>query len=345
MKRFILLFLPVLFVVMNLQGSTNCVFVTVGSMQTLQASCTTDASLVVPDGFTMNLNGFTITASDPPGDHFRGGVVQKYGGTANVTNGTITVSTLADVCDGGADRLRGVLFDGASGFITNLKILNIHQGPVLSGCQEGNGIEVRNFGTSPATVSAFINANTVSGYQKTGIVVNGDSHGSVTNNTVSGFGPQNYLAQNGIQIGFGATAQVKKNTVSGNSYTGSSTVSGGILVVAGPFYGSNYSVGDQIDGNIVTGNDVGVWLSQIDGLGNPPATQTNIKVVNNTITNSAVNNGLVYQAGVADQGNNDKIINNKISGLGYNPATLPGSTFYVDADVSFTNRPKVHANR
>ena len=261
MKRLIVLFLPVLFVGMNLQGATDCVFVAAGSMRTLQASCMTDSSLVVPDGFTMNLNGFTVTGSDPSSGHFLGGVIQKYGGTANVTNGTITVSNLFDVCDAGADRLRGVLFDGASGFITNLKILNIHRSAVLNGCQEGNGIEVRNFGTSPTTVSAFIDGNTVSGYQKTGIVVNGDSYGTVTNNTVSGFGPQTYLAQNGIQIGFGATAQVKKNTVSGNAYTGTSTVSGGIIVVAGPYYGSDYSVGDQIDGNTVTGNDVGVWLT------------------------------------------------------------------------------------
>ena len=345
MKRFNLLFLPALFAVMNLQGASNCVFATAGSMQTLQASCTTDAPLVIPDGFTMNLNGFTVTGQDPAGDHFRGGVVQKSGGTANVTNGTITVSILADVCDGGPDRLRGVLFDGASGFITNLQILNIHQGAVLSGCQEGNGIEVRNLGASPSTVSAFIDGNTITGYQKTGIVVNGDSLGTVTNNVVSGFGPQIYIAQNGIQIGFGANAQVMKNTVSGNSYTGSSAASGGILVVAGPGYGSDYSVGGQIVGNTLTGNDVGVWLSQIDGSGNPPATQTNNKVMNNTISNSALTNGIRYQAGVSNQGNNDKIINNKISGIGYDPLTLPGSTFAVDADVAFTNRPKVHANR
>jgi parallel beta-helix repeat protein len=238
-----------------------------------------------------------------------------------------------------------VLFDGASGSVTNLQVLNINQnqGPVLSGCQEGNAIEARNFGGSPSTINVTIDGNTISGYQKTGIVVNGDATGAVTNNTITGDGPQGFIAQNGIQIGFGATAQVKRNTVTGNAYTGSSAVSGGVLVVAGPFYGSDYSVGDQIDGNTLVGNDVGVFLSQLDAAGDPPATSTNVKVVNNSISNSALTNGFAYQAGVSDQGNNDKIINNDISGAGYDPANLCGCTFAVD--VSATNRAKVHANK
>ena len=51
----------------------------------------------------------------------------------------------------------------------------------------------------------------------------------------------------------------------------------------------------------------------------------------------------VYQAGVADQGNNDKIVANQISRPGYYPNTLPGSTFAVDA--SYGIRAKVHANK
>jgi parallel beta-helix repeat protein len=327
-------------------AANNCTFVTKNNVITLQADCSTDASLAATDGMTLNLGGHTVTAHDPAGDHFRGGVVQQYGGTANVTNGTITTSGLAEVCDGGADRLRGVLFDGASGSITNLQVLNINQnqGPVLSGCQEGNAIEARNFGGSPSTINVTIDGNTISGYQKTGIVVNGDAAGVVTNNTITGDGPQAFIAQNGIQIGFGATAQVKRNTVTGNSYTGNTgDASGGVLVVAGPFYGSGYSVSDQIDGNTLIGNDIGVWLSQIDAFGNPPATPTSAKVTNNTISNSAVTNGIPYQAGVLDQGNNDKIVGNSISGAGYDPANPCGCTFAVD--VTATNRPKVHSNK
>lgn len=136
-----------------------------------------------------------------------------------------------------------------------------------------------------------------------------------------------------------------RNHVSGNSYIGSSTASGGVLVVGGPFYGGPFCVGVQVVQNTLINNDVGAFLSQLEADGSAPSTATNIKIVNNAIMNGAVTNGFVYQAGVSDVGNNDKIIANRISGAGYDPATLPGSTFAVDADLSFTNRPKVHANK
>src|SRR5205085_8057512 len=157
-------------------------------------------------------------------------------------------------CDAGVDRLRGIIFDGASGSITDNVVTNINQkqGSVLSGCQEGNAIEVRNCGTSATTIRVRIDSNTITGYQKTGIVANGNTDATITDNVVTGDGPQGYIAQNGIQVGFGATALVKRNQVSGNAYTGTSDASGGILVVAGPFYGSAFSVGDQIMNNTLT---------------------------------------------------------------------------------------------
>ncbi len=67
------------------------------------------------------------------------------------------------------------------------------------------------------------------------------------------------------------------------------------------------------------------------------------------VTNGGLTNnygGFGYQAGVADVGNNDKIITNRISGPGYDPDANPSAyTVKIDADVSFTNRPKVHANK
>lgn len=323
-------------------ASAACTFTTVKKTMTLTGNCTTTVSIAVPNGFTLDGAGYTITAVDPFSGHFKGAVIQNAGAVANVTNVTVTASGLLDVCDGGADRLRGVLFDGASGSITNVKAININQG--ASGCQEGNAIEVRNFGASATTNRVTIDGNTATGYQKTGIVANGDVDATITNNTVDGLGPVGYIARNGIQIGFGGTGMVKRNTVSGNSYTGTD-VSGGILIVGGPGYGGDFCVNVQVDKNIVTGNDVGVFLSQYEADFSAPATATNIKVVNNEIRNNAVNNGLIYQAGVSDVGNNDKIIANTISGAGYDPNTIFGATFAVDADTAFTNRPKVHANK
>ncbi|MBI5282609.1 MAG: right-handed parallel beta-helix repeat-containing protein [Candidatus Solibacter usitatus] len=324
-------------------AATDCTFTISRTTMTLNSDCNTDASIIVPNGFTLDGAGHTITAKDPAGGHFVGGVIQNGGASANVTHLTIATSGLANVCDAGGNRLRGILFDGASGRITDNRVMNINQG--ASGCQEGNGIEVRNFGSNPRTLHVTIDGNVVINYQKTGIVVNGNADGSVTDNVVAGAGPVGYIARNGIQVGYGASALVKRNQVTGNSYTGSSTVSGGIIVVGGPGYGGAFCIGVDISQNELDGNDVGVFISQYEADWSAPAAATNIKVVNNTIQNNAVTNGYIYQAGVSDVGNNDKIIANRISGAGYDPATLPGSTFEVDADSSFTNRPKVHANK
>lgn len=345
MKRICLTFLAILCLTAALSASANaqCTFTISKKTKTLNADCTTTSSIVVPDGFTLDGAGHTITAADPMGDHFKGGVIQNGGPSANVTNVKITTSGLADVCDGGAARLRGILFDGASGSITNNVITDINQG--ASGCQEGNAIEARNF-DSPAISRVVIDSNTVTGYQKTGIVANGNVDATITDNTVDGGAPVNYIARNGIQVGFGATGMVKRNTVKGNSYTGPD-VSGGIIVVGGPGYGAglDFCRNVQIMQNTITEADVAVFISQYEADLSAPATSTNIKVVNNTISKAGVTNGFIYQAGVSDVGNNDKIIANDISGAGYDPNTIPGATFSVDADTSFTNRPKVHANK
>jgi hypothetical protein len=49
--------------------------------------------------------------------------------------------------------------------------------------------------------SGVIDGNTVSAYQKNGIVVTGSgTTASVTNNTVRGLGPVVFIAQNGIEV-------------------------------------------------------------------------------------------------------------------------------------------------
>ena len=66
-------------------------------------------------------------------------------------------------------------------------------------------------------------------YQKNGITLTGTVNGTVIGNTVTGDGPINYIAQNGIQVGYGASALVRGNTVSGNNYTPTSYTACGLL--------------------------------------------------------------------------------------------------------------------
>jgi len=210
-------------------ASAQCSFTTVATTSTLDGDCVTDTTILIPNAVTLDGAGHTITAVDPLGGHFLGAVVKNGGGSANVKNLTVTASALTDVCDGGNDRLRGILFDGASGEITDNTVININQG--ASGCQEGNGIEVRNapFDNSGSDLFVLISGNVVTGYQKNGITANGSVAATITGNTVTGAGPVNYIAQNGIQIGFGGTAMITDNVVSGNNYTPASFVACGIL--------------------------------------------------------------------------------------------------------------------
>jgi hypothetical protein len=193
--------------------------------------CFTDQTIAVPNRYTLDGQGHTITAVDPANGHFLGAVVGNETGAAwvGVTNLTVTASGLADSCDGGTDRLRGILLDGAGGSITDNTVTDVNQGH--SGCQEGNAIEIRNFPEGSADrTNVTISGNTVSGYQKNGITANGQVAASVLGNTVTGAGPIDYTAQNGIQVGFGATATVKGNSASGNWYTPQSDVACGLLL-------------------------------------------------------------------------------------------------------------------
>lgn len=234
--------------------------------------------------------------------------------------------------------------------ILNSNIHDIGESP-HNGTQHGIGIYWRAF-FAQGGVTGRIVGNTVTAYQKGGIVVNGTgSQATIFDNTVTGDGHVTFIAMNGIQIGYGASASVMRNRVSDNSFIGTpgdGSASGGILVVGGAGYGTcpdnndcPYTVNSKINDNVLTNNDVGIYLSNLASDYSAPVTATNIKAVNNTISNDLCFNQ-AYQAGISDVGNSDKIINNTISGDGYRNCT---NGFAVDADVSFTDRAKVHANK
>jgi hypothetical protein len=127
----------------------------------------------------------------------------------------------------------GVVANGVALSVTNSTIRNIGETP-LNGSQHGNAVVYIN------GASGTISGNSISSYQKNGITVSGKAADGVTagpktsasvlNNVVTGQGPITYIAQNGIQISYGATATVKGNTVSGDNYTPTSYVACGLLV-------------------------------------------------------------------------------------------------------------------
>jgi len=222
-----------------------CSFSESGDTLTLLADCTTDQTILVPNGKTLEGGGFSITAVDPAGGHFLGAVVANAGATASVINLTVSASNLAPACDSFPSSLAGIRLDGASGSITNNTVTGIQQGSGGDGCQEGDAIEVRN--TATGTPSVTVTGNTVSAYQKTGILVNGPLAAVVTGNTVTGYGPVGFIAQNGIQVSRGATAQVTDNTISNNFYTPESDYACGLIIYQadGVKVGKNSFIGNE----------------------------------------------------------------------------------------------------
>ena len=245
----------------------------------------------------------------------------------------------------------------ASVDVTNNSVHDIGESP-LNGTQHGVAIYYR--ACSPnSSATGTIAGNTLTNYQKGGIVVSCSGAAvSISGNTVTGQGPVTYIAQNGIQVGYGATGQVTRNTIKGNAYSGlNNASSAGILLFGG--CGLPITTGIQIVKNTLgsstptDGNDIGVALTNYDPTCSTGQTaSTNNKTINNTITNEETTNvsgngpGAGYQAGILDVGVNDKLINNKIDGAGYNSTTgscaSPGACLSIDTSSAIS--AKVHAN-
>jgi len=126
----------------------------------------------------------------------------------------------------------GVVADGAAVDIT-ADIHDIGENP-LNGSQHGVAVLYTTVHQSGSTTlnaaTGTLSGSTITHYQKNGVVVSGAGASvNVLNNTVTGQGHINSIAQNGIQISAGASALVKGNTVSGNWYTPATVTACGLL--------------------------------------------------------------------------------------------------------------------
>lgn len=282
------------------QAATTCTFAddSLSMVMTLQGNCTTDETILVPDGYTLDGADYRITASDPSGDHFKGAVVTNAGTVAHITNLGVNMTGLSNVCDAGDDRLRGIMLEGAAGSISNSIVANVNQG--ASGCQEGNAIEVRNApfdNTHPNTLSVEISHNKVENYQKTGILVNGDVSVYTHHNTVGASATQSSLAANSVQYGFGATGDIMNNEIEGNQWLGASDFVGTAVLL---YLADN----TQFKHNHVQGNsDVGVY-----GLAD------NLYIRSNIVKDLGVD-GPHGDYGIGNWGTNSVVLDNRVVGF------------------------------
>ncbi len=326
--------LAVLFAVVALVGVASFGFLNVSSARAA-VTCT-------PTGFVRDSINLTAAVINPPGTF--SSTINATGCNIGIYYGTGTTGTVNKAEIFGANYF-GVVNNGGNVTITKSRIHDIGEIP-FNGTQHGVAI----YFADGSMAKGSIKNNVVYNYQKGGIVVNGvGSSAPIIGNTVTGFGPVNFIAQNGIEVGDGAQATVSGNKVTGNSYTGTAgAASGGILIFGGACFGSVYTTGIRVTENTLIGNDVGIYLVNLDGSCLPPTTPTKDVASQNTIRNNAVNNtsgngpGAGYQAGISEEGDKDSMINNEICGKGYTPVTPPPYLYKID--VTVTNNPIVRGN-
>ena len=274
-------------------AANECSFQVTGSRWTLASDCTTDASIVVPDGFTLDGAHHTIVAVDPPGGVFRGGIIVSGGAAATVINTVLSALMLADRCESGHDRLRAIYFNGASGVIQGNTILNVNKSG--SSCQEGNGIEVRNADLEDRPAAVDILDNVVEGFQKTGIVASGNVHVTIRGNSIGASMAQRVLVANGIQVGAGARAAIEANAVAGNTWDRGDAAGTAILLV-------NTAPGTVVRGNVVMGNaDVGIYV-MADG----------VRVERNRLTDTGTDGA--FDVGIGNYGEGNVFAGNSVTG-------------------------------
>jgi Right handed beta helix region len=183
-----------------------------------------------------------------------------------VQNATVTISHIT--VDGANDGLTGcgvdaigIYYQNSSGTITDSAVRNVLLPASLQGCQDGLAINVEsNAGTPAVTISN----NSVRNYDKNGITASGPGTAGVgpnvtiTGNTVVGLGPTTVTAQNGIQVGGGASGKITSNIVTDDIFTnspdcasaGTCTGSSGIIIFA--------SAGVVVSGNTVESTQFGI---------------------------------------------------------------------------------------
>jgi hypothetical protein len=181
-----------------------------------------------------------------------------------VQNATVTISHMA--VDGANDQLTGcgvdavgIYFKNAAGVITDNAVRNVLLPPGLQGCQDGLAINVESSTATAVTISN----NSVRNYDKNGITASGPSGPNgpkvtITGNTVVGLGATTVIAQNGIQIGYGASGSIQNNYVADDIYlnppdcasSNSCYGSSGILIWA--------SHGIAVSGNTVESTQYGI---------------------------------------------------------------------------------------
>ncbi len=212
---------------------------------------------------------------------------------------------------------------------------------------------------SPQASGGLIRGNTIYNYQKSGIDLRGANCSGTSSapiriiaNQITGKGPTDQIAQNGIvTIGLSFVAIVG-NTIGGHVYTGPlEAASAGLNILGGPCFSLPFQKNTILDGNRLVGNDVGIYLLNFTaGCEVAPAiAQKNIisenDILNYAVLNTSGNGEGPYQIGISITDNQTDVKNNNICGAGYDSANEPEGGFVDLIDPAGSVKLKLKSNK
>jgi hypothetical protein len=283
--------------------------------RSLTGDCTVDSTQTVADGWTLDGNAHTITASGS----FSGAVFTNAAGSGS-TPATMTIGHVTIDASGvsGADV---ILFDGAKGRVNEVNItggapygveikntglaatfattdqVKVDNGTSIHGYQQA-AVHVTDGMRFTVLRSTIGNPNTGSGASASGILVDGLAHGAITENQInlSDAEPANASTwRAGVKLDQTLRVEVKRNTFTGND------ADFGVSVSNVP---AAQKTTAAIDCNLFRRNDtsasdpfgvaIGQWTTN---------SKTNVQVTNATFQgnwnhNTGVVNGTTVTAGV-----------------------------------------------
>ncbi|HTA57650.1 MAG TPA: NosD domain-containing protein [Candidatus Baltobacteraceae bacterium] len=263
---------------------------------------------------------------------------------ANATGVSISGLTVDGINSGiseCAPDLIGISFQNASGELERIAVRNFKLAAALNGCQSGTGIFVQsgNGGVSKVEIEHC----TVHDFQKNGITA--DEIGTVTiirRNVVTGVGPTTGAAQNGVQIGFGATGSILDNVVTNNVWAPCTAVSTCTAVA------TNILV-TQSDDVEISGNTAGISQVNIFVDGNDAEIKSNetfASVVFDGIRSegdqSRVRQNHVFngaESGIFLSGNNNVVTDNVVTEAAIGILKETGSSGNIIRGNRFFNTP------
>ena len=281
---------------------------------------TEDAVVILPPAGGLVPNVTDVVSGNPVAAQ----LVVQNAGPVSISN--LTVDGTRNGLSCGPD-VRGILFQNSSGTVNHVAVRNQVPNGIPNGCQVGESIWVETAAGHSSAVT--VKHSSVHNYNKNGITGNdAGTNLTLTGNYVQGAGvvPDGGAAQNGIQLGFGATGTIKDNVVIDNIY-GDPTVAASAdvllydtaensdIIISGNVVGNSQlpivlftdAAGVYGDGVSVTDNKV-FGTSTDDGI--DVCTNGNT-VTGNTIVNSA-EAGVHLDASCGSTGHNNTVTGNTI---------------------------------